>query len=228
MEYYRKIAIIVGLLFIIATAAPIISGIFLGTITDVVGGISDPDYLINAYRNENQVIIGVILFLIMAVAVASIAIAIYPILKKQNEILALGYVGARIGEGIFFSINAVTILTLLTLGKEFVQTGAPDASYYQTLGNLLLAAGDWAYLLGFGLFFTISALVLNFVLYKSKLVPVWLSMWGFVGGALIILYYILQPLNINLVEILFLPIAIQEMVFAIWLIFKGFNLSTIS
>jgi len=228
LEYYRKIAIIVGLLFIIATAAPIISGIFLGTITDVVGGISDPDYLINAYRNENQVIIGVILFLIMAVAVASIAIAIYPILKKQNEILALGYVGARIGEGIFFSINAVTILTLLTLGKEFVQTGAPDASYYQTLGNLLLAAGDWAYLLGFGLFFTISALVLNFVLYKSKLVPVWLSMWGFVGGALIILYYILQPLNINLVEILFLPIAIQEMVFAIWLIFKGFNLSTIS
>jgi len=228
MEYYRKIAIIVGLLFIIATVAPVISGIFLGSITDVVGGISDPDYLINAYENENQVIIGVILFLIMAVAVASIAIVIYPILKKQNEILALGYVGARISEGIFFSLNVVTILTLLTLGKEFVQAGAPDASYYQTLSNLLIAAGDWAYLLGFGLFFTISALILNFVLYKSKLVPRWLSVWGFVGGVLIFVYYILQPLSISLVEILFLPIAVQEMVFAVWLIFKGFNQSVIS
>ena len=89
MESYRKIAIIVGLLFIIATAAHVLSGFFLGSITDVVGGIGDPDYLINAYENENQIIIGVILFLIMAVAVASIAIVIYPILKKQNEILAL-------------------------------------------------------------------------------------------------------------------------------------------
>ncbi len=228
MEKNRKIAIIVGLLFIIATTSPILSGIFLGSITDVVGGISDPDYLNNAYANENQIIIGVILFLIMAVAVASIAIAIYPILKKQNEILALGYVGARIGEGIFFSVNVVTILTLLTLSKEFVQAGAPDASYYQTLGTLLLAAGDWAYLLGFGLFFTLSALVLNFVLYKSKLVPRWLSVWGFVGGALIFVYYLIQPLSISLVEILFLPIAVQEMVFAVWLIFKGFNLSAIA
>jgi hypothetical protein len=228
MESYRKIAIIVGLLFIIATVAPILSGIFLGSITDVVGGTSDPDYLINAYENENQIIIGAILFLIMAVAVASIAIAIYPILKKQNEILALGYVGARIGEGIFFSLNVVTILTLLTLGKEFVQAGSPNGSYYQTLGNLLIASGDWAYLIGFGLFFTISALILNFVLYKSKLVPRWLSVWGFVGGVLIFVYYIVQPLSFSLVEILFIPIAVQEMVFAVWLIFKGFNLSTIS
>ena len=223
MESYRKTGIIVGLLFIIATAAPIISGVFLGSITDVVGGISDSDYLNNAYANENQVIIGVIFFSIMAVAVASIAIALYPILKKHNETLALGYVGARIGEGIFFAVNVVTILTLLTLSKEFVQVGAPDASYYQTLGTLLLAAGDWAYLLGFGLFFTLSALILNFVLYQSKLIPRWLSVWGFVGGALIFVYYLIQPLNINLVEILFLPIAVQEMVFAVWLIFKGFN-----
>jgi MFS family permease len=223
MESYRKTGIIVGLLFIIATAAPILSGVFLGSITDVVGGISDSDYLNNAYANENQVIIGVIFFSIMAVAVASIAIALYPILKKHNETLALGYVGARIGEGIFFAVNVVTILTLLTLSKEFVLAGSPDASYYQTLGTLLLSAGDWAYLLGFGLFFTISALILNFILYQSKLIPRWLSVWGFVGGALIFVYYLILPLSISLVEILFLPIAVQEMVFAVWIIVKGFN-----
>ena len=223
MELYRKTAIIVGVLFIIATVAPILSGVFLGSITDVVGGISDPDYLANASANESQMIIGLIFYVIMAVAVAGIAIVIYPILKKHNEALALGYVVARIGEGIFFIVNVITMLTLLTLSQEFVQAGAPDASYYQTLGTLLLAAGDWAYLLGFGLFFTLSALILNFVIYQSKLVPRWLSIWGFVGGLLIFVYYLIQPLNINLVDILFLPIAVQEMVFAVWLIFKGFN-----
>ena len=223
MDLYRKTAIIVGVLFIIATVAPILSGVFLGSITDVVGGISDPDYLANASANESQMIIGLIFYVIMAVAVAGIAIVIYPILKKHNEALALGYVGARIGEGIFFIVNVITMLTLLTLSQEFVQVGAPDASYYQTLGTLLLAAGDWAYLLGFGLFFTLSALILNFVLYQSKLVPRWLTVWGFVGGLLIFVYYLIQHLNINLVDILFLPIAVQEMVFAVWLIFKGFN-----
>ena len=228
MDSYRKTAIIVGVLFIIATVAPILSGVFLGSITDVVGGISDPDYLAKVSTNESQMIIGLLFYVIMAVAVAGIAIVIYPILKKHNEALALGYVGARIGEGIFFIVNVITMLTLLTLSQEFVQAGAPDASYYQTLGTLLLAAGDWAYLFGFGLFFTLSALILNFVLYQSKLIPRWLSVWGFVGGALIFVYYLIQPLSISLVEILFLPIAVQEMVFAVWLIFKGFNPSAIA
>jgi len=228
MDSNRKIAIITGVLFIIATVAPILSSFFLGSIIDVVGGVNDPDYLSKASANEIQIIIGTILFSIMAVAVAGIAITIYPILKKYNESLALGYVGARIGEGIFFSVNIIFILTLLTLSQEFVQAGSPDASYYQTLGTLLLAAGDWAYLLGFGLFFTISALILNFVLYQSKLIPRWLSAWGFVGALLIWVYYLVQYSSSNQIEILYLPIAVQEMVFAVWLIVKGFNLSAIN
>jgi len=226
MDLYRKTAIIVGVLFIIATVAPIISGVFLGPLSDISGG-DDSDYLTETSENEKQVIIGAIFYVIMAVAVASIAIVIYPILKKHNEALALGYVGARIAEGLLFIVNLITILTLLTLSQEFVKAGASDVSYYQILGTLLLAAGDWAYMLGFGLAFTISALILNYVLYQSKLVPRWLSVWGFIGAVLIFVYYLLQPFSINLVEILFLPIAVQEMVFAVWLIVKGFNPSAI-
>ena len=227
MDSYRKIAIIVGVIFITATVAPIISGVFLGSLSDISGG-DDSDYLTETSENEKQVIIGVFFYIIMAVAVASIAIVIYPILKKHNEALALGYVGARIAEGLLFIVNIITILTLLTLSQEFVKAGAPEASYYQILGTLLLAAGDWAYMLGFGLAFTLSALILNYVLYQSKLVPRWLSVWGLVGAVLIFAYYLLQPFNINLVEILFLPIATQEMVFAVWLIVKGFNPSAIA
>ena len=222
MDLYRKTAIIVGALFIIATVAPIISGVFLGSLSDISGG-DDSDYLTETSENEKQVIIGVIFYIIMAVAVASIAIVIYPILKKHNEALALGYVGARIAEGLLFIVNIITILTLLTLSQEFVKAGSPDVSYFQTLGGLLLAAGDWAYMLGFGLAFTISALILNYVLYQTKLVPRWLSIWGLIGAVLIFIYYLLQPFSINLVEILFLPIAVQEMVFAVWLIVKGFS-----
>ena len=85
------------------------------------------------------------LVLIDAVAVAGIGIMIYPILKKHNEALALGYVGARIIEGVLFIVTALTILTLFTLSQEFVKAGAPDASYFQTLGDLLLAVRHYAY-----------------------------------------------------------------------------------
>jgi len=222
MNSNRKTAVIVGVLFITATVAYSLSVILLDPI---LGG---SDYLTKASVNENLVIIGALLVLIDAVAVAGIAIVIYPILKKHNEVLALGYVGARIVEGVLFSVNVITILTLLKISKEYAIAGAPGASHFQTLGTLLLAAGDWAFLLGFGLVFTLSALILNFVLYQSKLIPRWLSGWGFIGAALIFAYYLLKPFSINLVEILFLPIAAQEMVFAVWLIVKGFNSSAIA
>ena len=217
-----KTAKIVGALFIVATVAYSFGVVLL----DPILGASD--YLTTVSENENILIIGAFLVLIDAVAVAGIAIVIYPVLKKHNEILALGYVGARIGESVLFSVNVITTLTLLTLSQEFVKAGSIDTSHYQTIGSVLLAAGNWAYLLGLGLAFAISAMILNYVLYQSKLIPRWLSAWGFVGAVLVFANYLLASFGINPVEILFLPIAVQEMVFAIWLIVKGFNLSTIS
>ena len=221
MDSYRKTAIIVGVLFITATFAYSLGMISLDPI------LGSSDYLTEASENENQVIIGAFLVLIDAVAVAGIGIMIFPVLKKRDEAFALAYTGARLAEGILFVVNVIFILTLLSLSQDFVNAGAPVDSHYQVLGTVLLAAGDWAFLLGFGLAFTISALILNFVLYQSKLVPRWLSGWGFIGAVLLWVYYLLQFVGVNQVEILFLPIAVQEMVFAIWLIFKGFNLSAI-
>lgn len=217
MDTNKKTAILAGVLFITATVAYSLAVVLLDPI------LGDSDYLTNISANENTLIIGTFLVLIDAVAVAGIAIVIYPVLKKHNETLALGYVGARIGESLLFSVNVITTLTLLTLSQEFVKAGSLDTSYYQTLGTVLLAAGNWAYLLGLGLAFAISAMILNFVLYQSKLIPRWLSVWGFIGAALVFANYLLESSGINPVEILFLPIAVQEMVFAIWLIVKGFN-----
>ncbi|NPE30132.1 DUF4386 domain-containing protein [Methanococcoides sp. SA1] len=221
MDSNRKTAIIVGVLFITATVAYSLGVILL----DPILGASD--YLTSASENENQMIMGSLLVLIDAVVVAGIGIMIYPILKKRNEALALGYAGARIAEGVLFIVNVIAILTLLVLSQEFVKAGAMDASYYQTFGTILLAAGDLAFLFGFAVAFTLSALILNYLLYQSKLVPRWLSGWGFVGALLLWAYYLLQPFSIDQVGILFIPIAVQEMVFAVWLIVKGFNSSAI-
>lgn len=207
----------IGILFITATVAYSLGVVFLDPI------LGDSDFLTKVSENENLVTIGTLLVLVDSVAVAGIGIALYPILKKHNEIFALGYAGARIIESVLFMVNVIAILSLLSLSQEFVKAGAADALQYQTLGTALLAVSVWAYLLGLGLAFSLSALILNFLLYQTNLIPRWLSGWGFIGAALVFANFLLQYFGIDPVEILFIPIAVQEMVFALWLIVKGFN-----
>ena len=169
----------------------------------------------------------------MAVAVAGIAITMYPILRKHNGALALGYVGARIIEGIIFIVAVIGLLSLLTLSQEFVKAGAPNASYFQNLGTLLLAARDWAgHVLG-SIAFSLGALMFYYLLYQSKLIPRWLSVWGLIGAplalaeGLFLMFDLIDPFSTNAI-LLNIPIGVNEMVLAVWLIVKGFNSSAIA
>ena len=221
MNSYRKTAIIVGVLFITA----MVTGMLRFVILDPI--LNAPDYLINVSTNENQVIIGVLFFFTMAVALVGIAIVIYPILKKQNETLALGYVGARIVEGVLFIVAILAILTLFRLSQEFVKAGAPDASYFQTLGDLLLAVRYYAYNVLWPITLGLGALMFYFLLYKSKLIPRWLSVWGLIGAPLFPAAW-LSLFGSTISGFFLLPLVVNEMVLAIWLIVKGFNLSAIA
>ena len=224
MNSYRKTAIIVGVLFIIATVTAILSGVFLGSILD------PPDYLINVSANETQVIIAMLFELILAASVMGIGVMMFPILKKHIESLALGYVGIRLIETIFIIVASVSLLSLLTLSQEYV-AGALDASYYQPSGTLLLALRDWAHVFGTMIFLGLGGLPLNYLLYQSKLIPRWLSVWGLIGATLILLTGLLGLFGLSpastTTTFLAAPIAVQEMVFAVWLIVKGFNSSAI-
>jgi len=221
MNTNKKTARIVGGLFIIATVA---SSLYMVIMSPILNA---PDYLVNVSANANQVLIAGLFMLIDAVAVAGIAFVMYPVLRKHSEALALGYVGARIVECVFFVVVVISTLTLLTLSQEFVKAGAPDASHYQTVGAVLLAQGDWALSLGLTIF-ALSALILNYSLYQSKLIPRWLSGWGLVGATLLLAPRLLEYFSISLPEFLDILIAVQEMVFAVWLIVKGFNPSAIA
>jgi hypothetical protein len=219
MDSTRKTAINVGILFLIATVILIVGGIFSLS-------IYEPDYLTTVSENENQVILGALLEIVAAAAVVGIPIAMFPILKKYNEGLALGYVGTRIFEGLTIFLNTIILLTLLSLSNQFVNASTPDVSYFETTGALLLGVREWGSLL-VDFSFPIGAVVLNYLLYKTKLTPKWIAILGLVGGAL---WLATTPVRMygfspEWMDFLAAPIAFQEMILAVWLIVKGFNTS---
>ena len=217
-----------GVFYVIATAAPILTMLFVGFLGGGVAGERIPDYLASVAAHETQVIIGMLIELIWALSVVGITATLYPILKKHGEALALGFNSLRLIEAICTIIGSIGLLTLLTLSQEFVKAGAPAASHFQTVGTVVLAIRDWAFPIGSGLVWSLSAVILNYLLIPKKLIPRWLSIWGFVGGALSFANYVPQFFGIASVEILFLPIGVQEMVFAFWLIVKGIRSSAIA
>lgn len=226
MDSFRKTGIIVGILFIIATVTSISGSAFLGSMLDA------PNYITSVSVHGNELIIAVILFLIAAISAFATSFMLFPVLRKHIESLAIGYVGLRLFENVFYVIGTLTLLVILSVSQKYV-AGSIDASYYLSFGSLLLALKDWAVLIGTLIFFGLGSITLNYVLYQSKLIPRRLSIWGFIGAALVLLYGLfgIFGLGIGLTSpfaLLAMPIAVQEMVFAVWLIVKGFNKSAIT
>ena len=228
MATNRKNARWAGVFYILATVAPILTLPFVGFLGGGVAGEPVPDYLARASTNEPQVVMGMFVELIWALAVVGIVVTLFPILKEYNEALALGFSGLRFMEAMSTMIHSIILLSLLTLSQEYAAIRVPDASYLQTAGTLLLAARKWTFLIGSGLVWSLSALLLNYLLYQGTLIPRWLSVWGLVGAVLSFANYLPQSFGMDSAEILFFPIALQEMVFAVWLIAKGINSSAIA
>jgi len=220
MDSYRKTAIIVGVLFIIATVSAIVTIGILGTT------LEPPDYLSTVSANETQVILAVIFWLILAVSVLGIGVMMYPLLKKYHGWLAQGYVALRLVETICIVISSICLMSLLTMSKEF-GAGTLEASYYLPAGSVLLAVQDWSFSIGTLIFLGLGGLALNYGLYELKLVPKWLSLWGLIGAACIAIYGLLALFGLTadsmILNILAAPIAVQEMALALWLIVKGFS-----
>jgi hypothetical protein len=136
-------------------------------------------------------------------------------------------------EGALGMVGAASLILLCTLSQEFVKAGAPASSYFQTIGALLLAGRDWLGNVPMSLAWCIGALMYYYIFYQTRLIPRWLSVWGLVGITLSIAVSILFMFHIistfdTIDSVLNAPIALQEMVFAVWLIVKGFNPNVIT
>lgn len=227
MNTDRQAAIIVGILYIIGT----VTGVLSVVVTMPV--LNDPDYLATIASDSNRLVIGALLVLTMGLALALVAVVLYPIARKQNESLALGYVVFRGAlETVAYVGTVISWLALVAVGREYGQAGTSDAAAAQTMGSVLLAAHDAANSVLI-IVFCLGALMLYTLLYQSRLIPRWLSIWGLVAIILhlatvfVTLFTGVDPMSTSLL-VLHVPIFLQEMVMALWLIVKGFNASAIA
>ena len=218
---HRTAARVVGALFIIATVPFTLAVVLLEPI------LAAPDYLIEVSRNEFRVGTGALLELTNHIAVVGIAVVIYPVLRPFSERLAMGYLVARSMESVIFIIGTMHLVALLNVSHEFVAAGAPPVSHFHTLGSMLLTGHDWNRAEFAFIAFSSSALILNYLLFQARLVPRWLCGWGMFGAALLLAARIMVISGLELssatVTLLDSPIMVQEMVFAVWLIVKGFK-----
>ena len=223
MNANKKTARVVGALYIIGTVAGILSLVFTGPVRNA------QDYLFSVPASETRLVVGALFVLMMGLALAMVPVMMFPILRKHNEALALGYVVVRGGleAGIYLAI-ATSWLFLVALSQVHVQVGVLDASNFQALGTLLLEAKEIGSILT--IVFCLGALIFNYLLYQTKLVPRWLSGWGliaiapYLAAGLLAMFGIIDTLSPTY-AILNLPLGLQEMVLAVWLIVKGFDSS---
>ena len=226
MNSDKKTARIVGVLFLTAMVASLLGG---GLVEDV---ISASDYLTAVSENETQVIIGALLELINGIAVVGIGVLMFSILEKYSKRLALGYLALRIIESVFGCVVVLSPLSLVKLSREYLKAGASDASSFLTVGTLSIAERVVVADLLIPVFLSLGALLLYYSLYQSRLLPRFISVWGFIAAALILTLNLLLTFNlevsIGLGLIFALPIISNEIFLAIWLIVKGFNSSAIA
>jgi hypothetical protein len=211
-----------GVLFIIATVADLLGAAVRPDLTGT-------DYLTQASAQGNRVAAGALLLLIAAFACAGIAISMYPVLRKANVGLALGAVVFRTIEAVMYVIAVVSLLSLLTLGQQLVSADPAERASLGVVGGLLLSLREHAALAGV-FAFCLGAFLYYCAFFTSRLIPRWLSGWGIAAIALMTTAAVLALFNNDAVTsyvALALPIFLQEMVLAVWLIAKGFGPSAV-
>lgn len=224
MDTNRTTERAVGTLFIVATVASISGSVALGSVLD------EPDYLLDLSAQQGRVILAALIFLMAATSAFATAFLLYPILRRHAEGLAAGYVGLRAFENVFYVAGVVSLLAMLTVSQHDA-IGTPEATDLPLLGATLMALHDWSILIGTLIFFALGAATLNYVLYRSRLVPRWLSTWGLIAAPLAFTYGVLGIFGWGTdlgspLMLLAMPIALQEMVFAGWLTMRGLDRPT--
>jgi hypothetical protein len=220
MDTNRKIAILVGIFYILGTAAGV------GSVLVTQPILSAPDYLSQIAANANPMLLGALLVLTMGLPLALVPVLLYPILKRHDEILALAYVVFRGAlEMTCYIAMSICWLFLVLTSQEAAVAGTASLPALQSVGAVFMKGNDSiANILV--IVFSLDAFMLYTILYRSKLIPRWLSIWGFIAivmhfsTAFLLLFHLA---DMNTASLINMPIFFQEMVMAVWLIVKGFN-----
>ena len=220
---YRRTAIVVGVLLIVCTVASILSVAPLGSMLD------SPVDLTRLAANDDRVVLAALIEFVAAATGAGIAIALYPVLRHYGRAVALGSVAARVVAGVLVLVGTLSLLALLTLAQESVSSGATDSAATDASVQVLVAVRDWVANFMISIPFLLGAGMYYYLMYRSTVVPRWLSVWGLLGVAVSLVATLYSGFTQDFGFSTFstalnAPIALQEMVLAVWLIAKGFNL----
>jgi hypothetical protein len=217
MDADRKHALWGGIFYLLTFATSIPAVFLLDPI------LNDTNYVLGA-GSEGRVMFAGILDVLVGLTGIGTAVALYPVVKRQNHAAALGFVTARMYEAAVIMIGVVCLFAVVTLRQEAV---AADDATLTVLGQSLVAVRDWTFVLGPGVAPGLSALLLGYLLYRSGLVPRWMPLMGLIGAPLFLAARVGTIMAGDPDPTVFggvttVPIAVWELSIGIWLTFKGF------
>ena len=208
---YRTTAKVVGALYI------------LGFVVGIAGSVlSTPGQLDTISAKSMMIAIGALLWVLAAAGDAAHGVMMFPILKQNNERVALGYLSARLVEAAVIAVSALFILLQIPLGAEFLKASTSEIPYLQSLSTLFIQSQAYTYQIGM-VALGMAGLALCYGFSRAKLVPQAFVIWGFIGYVSFLLGSMLEVLGFNLQLLHTLPGGLWEMSIGVWLIAKGFN-----
>jgi hypothetical protein len=218
---YRTTATVVGILYLAGMVIGIGGNILIQSI------LGTPDHLSTISSNSMKLAIGAMLWLMTVGGDAAHGVLMFPVLKQQNEGIAVGYLGSRIIDAIFIGIHVLFVLIQIPIGNEYLKAGVNDTFSLQAMSTVFIMLNLYAYQIGM-IFVGLAGLILCYSFYRSKLVPQFVAVWGFVGYATILCGSVLEVLGFDLHLIHTIPGGLWELFIGLWLIVKGFNSSPIA
>lgn len=215
----RRTATIVGALFLLAMVTSLVGGVLIESILET------PDYLGEAYANATLLAFGVVLELVNAAAVVGIAVMMFSIFARFSEVLARAYVAYRVIEAAVIAVAVISPLALITISQDYGASGSPDASGIEALGVALVELRGRTAGLLIPFFFSVGAVIFYWLLYRSRIVPRFISVWGLISVALILAFNLADTfgISVDFALVLALPMILNEVFLGIWLIAKGFS-----
>src|SRR5450755_2099839 len=225
MTSLRKTALVAGIFYLITF-------ISIPTLA-LYGPVKNHRDWILSSGSHTGVLVGAFLEVIVALAGIGTAVTLYPVVKRQNEGLALGFAATRVVEAGMIFTGVISLLSLVTLRQDLGAAAGANAAALVTTGASHVAVYNWTFLLSQSLMPGINALLLGSLMYRSRLVPRVIPLMGLIGGPLLIIAVFATLFGqhsslTGLATLPVIPVAAWEFSLGVWLAFKGFRPSPIT
>ncbi len=213
---YRTTASVVGAIYLAGFVVGIVGIMFIQSV------LGAPNHLATLSAKSLMLAIGAILWLLAVAGDAAHGVLMFPVLKQHSERMAIGYLAARLVDAIFIAVMVLFVLLQIPLGSEYSKAASANPAYLQALSTLFAQGQLYAYEIGMSAL-GVSGLILCNTLYKAKLVPRWLAVWGIVGYAIIFCGMVSAIMGSGLGDLSSGVGGLWEVFMGGWLIVKGFN-----